>query len=70
MLLLDADDRCTPVIQHIVELPDPGITASDRAWAVGLATAARERDVACHPVHLANDQEVRAFAPDDEIASA
>jgi hypothetical protein len=51
--------------------PGPaGITASDRAWATGLATAARERGVACHPMHVASDQEIRAFAPDDESASA
>jgi hypothetical protein len=106
MVMLDADSRCTPVIQKVEELPDvpdpqtldglmtvcrgildevlpggsvaflvarPGparLTASDRAWATGLATAIREREVASHPVHLANDQEVRAFTPDDEVASA
>jgi hypothetical protein len=106
MVLLDADDLCTPVIQKVVDLPavpDPelldnlmtvcrglfdevipggsvaflrarpgpaGLTVADRAWAAGLSAAARERGVACHPVHLANDHEIRAFAPDDEIASA
>jgi hypothetical protein len=106
LVILDADDLCTPVIQHIVEVPDlpasrmlngllgmcrsvveevvtggsvaflrarpgpAGITASDRAWAAGLLTAARELGVACRPVHLANDHEIRAFTPDDAVASA
>jgi len=106
MVMIDGEDRCTPVIQRIEEIPDvpdpqaldslmtvcsgildevlvggsvafllarpgpAGVTASDRAWAAGLAAAARERGVACHPVHLANDQEIQAFTPDDEIASA
>jgi len=106
MAMIDAEGRCTPVIQTIEEIPDvpdpqtldnlmtvcrgildevipgggvaflrarpgpAGLTASDRAWAGSLSAAARERGVACHPVHLANDQEIRAFTPDDEIASA
>ncbi len=106
MVVLDADGRCTPVIQHITEVPDvpdrrllaglmnlsrgildevlpggsvaflwarpgrAGLNAADRAWATGLSTAARDAGVATHPVHLANDQEIRAFTPDDEIASA
>jgi hypothetical protein len=47
-----------------------GLTASDRAWASRLSDAASDRGVACHPVHLANDQEIRAFTPDDQSASA
>jgi hypothetical protein len=47
-----------------------GITAGDRAWASGIGRAARAAGVHCHPVHLANDQELRVFAPDDEIACA
>ena len=106
MVILDADGRCTPVVQHIEDLPDTpdpqlyanlmlvcrgildevipggsvaflrarpgpaGLTAADRAWAAGLSAAAHEHGVACRPVHLANDHEIRAFAPDDEIASA
>jgi hypothetical protein len=46
-----------------------GFTASDRAWASGLSTAALAHGVAAHPVHLVNDQELRVFAPDDAIAS-
>ncbi len=105
-LLLDADGRCTPVVQKLDEIPDvpeaevlanlmtvcrglldqvlpggsvaflrarpgpAGLTASDRVWASRLSEAARAHDVACHPVHLANDQEIRVFTPDDEIASA
>ena len=106
MVLLDADDRPTPIVQKISDLPyvpDPamlanlmtvcrglldeaipggsvaflrarpgpqGVTASDRVWATGLADAARERGVACRPVHLANGQEIRAFTPDDDARSA
>lgn len=106
MVLIDADDWCTPVIQHIVEVPDvpdqdtlhgllwvcrqlideivtdgsvaflrarpgpAGLIASDRAWAVGLLTAACEVGVECRPIHLANDHEIRAYTPDDQIASA
>lgn len=106
MVVLDADGRCTPLIQQIKQVPDvpdpdlvealmilsrrlfdevvpdgsvaflwarpgrAGLGAADRAWATGLSTAARDAGVAAHPVHLANDQEIRAFTPDDEIASA
>jgi hypothetical protein len=47
-----------------------GLIACDRAWATGLSAAARKRGVASHPVHLANAEEIRAFTPDDRIASA
>jgi hypothetical protein len=106
LVMLDAHNRCTPVIQKVEELPDvpdpqtldglmtvcrgivdevlpggsvafllarpgpAGLTASDRAWASGLATAVRDREVASHPVHLANDHEIRVYTPDDEVASA
>ncbi len=66
-------DRVLPggSVAFLMARPGPaGLTASDRAWAGGLAAAARERGVECRPVHLANDQEIRAFTPDDEIASA
>ena len=46
----------------------PGVSAGDRAWAAGLAAAARECDVRSFPVHLANDTELRAFTPDDAVA--
>jgi hypothetical protein len=106
LVMLDAHNRCTPVIQKVEELPDvpdpqtldglmtvcrgivdevlpggsvafllarpgpAGLTASDRAWASGLATAVRDREVASHPVHLANDHEIRVYTADDEVASA
>ncbi|HET6625931.1 MAG TPA: hypothetical protein VFG63_06040 [Nocardioidaceae bacterium] len=41
------------------------ITDDDRAWARGLTSAARRAGVPCAPVHLANDEELRVFAPDD-----
>ena len=106
IVVLDRDDRFTPLVQNIVELPDlpdseaidglmvfaqmlldevvpggsiaflfarpgpAGMTATDRAWAAQLSVAARDRRLPCLPVHLANDDEVRVFTPDDEIASA
>ena len=106
IVLLDADDRCTPLIQKVTDLPDvpdpehlsglmhvcgslvdeavpegsvaflrarpgpAGLTTSDRAWAMGLTAAAQAAGVPCRPVHLANDHEIRVFAPDDAAATA
>lgn len=106
MVALDADGRCTPVIQNIEgtpDLPDPrllgglmavcrglleevlpggsvaflwarpgpgGLSPADRAWATALTTAAREAGVDCRPTHLANDEVVRAFTPDDGLSTA
>jgi hypothetical protein len=41
------------------------VTEDDLAWARGLTAAARSAEVPCEPVHLANDEELRVFAPDD-----
>lgn len=41
------------------------VTDDDRAWARGLRSAARKAGVPCEPIHLANDEELRIFAPDD-----
>ena len=41
------------------------VTNNDRAWARGLMSAARESGVCCEPIHLANDEQLRVFAPDD-----
>lgn len=41
------------------------VTDDDRAWARGLHAAARRAGLPCEPVHLANDEELRVFAPDD-----
>jgi hypothetical protein len=46
-----------------------GVSPSDRTWATRLITAARDARVRCHPVHLANDDELRVFTADDAIAS-
>ncbi|MGH3447561.1 MAG: hypothetical protein ACRDQA_32385 [Nocardioidaceae bacterium] len=43
----------------------PEMTGSDRAWARALTSAAAVTGVRMQPVHLANDHEVRVFAPDD-----
>lgn len=53
-----------------VLLSRPGraeLTASDLAWARGLTSAADDAGVRMRPVHLATDEAVRAFAPDDLI---
>ena len=41
------------------------VTEDDRSWARGLMSAARKAGVPCEPIHLANDEELRVFAPDD-----
>ena len=46
------------------------LTDTDRAWAVGIDRVARERGVCVHPTHLANDEAIRVFAPDDLIGVA
>lgn len=46
----------------------PGLSVPDRAWAAGIAAAARECGVRSFAVHLANDHELRAFTPDDAVA--
>lgn len=43
------------------------VTDDDRAWARGLRSAARKAGVPCAPIHLANDEELRVFAPDDLV---
>jgi len=43
-------------------------TLADRAWASGLTRAAQRSPVRVHPVHLANDHDLRVFAPDDVAA--
>ena len=42
-----------------------GITDADHAWAAGLTAAARRDRIPMEPVHLATDEELRVFAPDD-----
>lgn len=64
--LLDGD----PGSSLAVLLSRPGrvdLTASDRAWARGLTSAADDAGVRMRPVHLATDEAVRVFAPDDLI---
>lgn len=41
------------------------LTAQDLAWARGLLAAGHRAGVPCEPVHLANDEELRVFSPDD-----
>jgi len=41
------------------------VTENDRAWALGIMSATRKAGIACEPIHLANDEELRVFAPDD-----
>jgi hypothetical protein len=100
--LIDSDQRATPLLMQIEEVPErpepgmldnlmvalshlvaedhgstiaplvarpgpAGITAADHAWAAGLTAAARRGGIPMEPVHLATDEEVRIFAPDDLI---
>jgi len=41
------------------------VTDDDRAWAMALMLSAREAGVSFEPIHLATDEELRVFAPDD-----
>ena len=41
------------------------LSASDRAWTSALYRATRRGGVASHPIHLANDVELRLVAADD-----
>jgi hypothetical protein len=65
-LLADAPDGSVAVL-----LARPGsapMNTADRGFAQALVVAARRSGVALEPVHLATDEEVRAFAPDDLAA--
>ncbi|MGI8576946.1 MAG: hypothetical protein ACR2KG_03315 [Nocardioidaceae bacterium] len=58
-------------VAFLVSRPGPAqVTESDRAWACGLIEAAADADVRIEPVHLANNEDLRVFAPDDLINSA
>jgi hypothetical protein len=71
---------CTQIIDDAV--PDGSVaflrtrpgsatwTPGDRAWAGGITQAARKASIRVHPVHLANDVDLRVFTPDDLAASA
>ena len=64
--VLGADRRPTPVL-----LARPGsapMSPADRGFARALAAAARCSGVPLEPLHLATDEEVLAFAPDDLAA--
>ena len=46
----------------------PGVdtmNGDDRSWARSLTVAARAAGIDLWPVHFANDEELRVFAPDD-----
>jgi len=45
-------------------------TSADRAWATQITQAAHRSPVRVHPIHLANDEELRVFTPDDLAARA
>ncbi|HET7387315.1 MAG TPA: hypothetical protein VFJ19_11705 [Nocardioidaceae bacterium] len=61
--------------------PDPGgrvaflrsrpgssaLTGDDIAWARDLGLAARDAGLRCEPVHLATDESIVVFAPDDLV---
>lgn len=63
--LLD-QDHCGGSVAFLFSRPGSRfVTDDDRAWARGLRSAARKSGVPCEPIHLANDEELRVFAPDD-----
>lgn len=41
------------------------VTDEDRAWARALRFAATNIGLPCEPIHLATDEQLRVFAPDD-----
>lgn len=77
-------DRLMDLVVEILHLTGPGSSAAflasrpgaagldgwDRAWARGLATAVARAGLRPWPVHLANDDELRVYAPDDAARSA
>ena len=46
------------------------MNGDDRSWARSLTRAARRAEIPLWPVHFANDDELRAFAPDDLAGAA
>jgi hypothetical protein len=44
-------------------------TSADRAWATQITQAEQRSPVRVHPVHLANDEELRVFTLDDLAAT-
>jgi hypothetical protein len=60
-----ADDPGSTVAVLVARPGYAGITDADHAWATGLTAAARRREIPLEPVHLATDEDVRVFAPDD-----
>lgn len=42
---------------------------NDRSWGRSLTAAAQAADIPLWPVHFANDEELRVFAPDDLAAA-
>lgn len=47
-----------------------GLDASDRAWGARIVEAASRHRVGLHPLHVANDQQIRVVAPDDLLGVA
>ena len=45
------------------------MTDSDRAWARALTAAGSRAELRLQPIHLANDEALKVFAPDDLIVS-
>jgi hypothetical protein len=62
--LLDEEPGCSVAL--LLSRPGPAaMTTADRAWAIGLTDAARRAGIPLEPLHLATDEAVRVFAPDD-----
>ena len=68
--LIDAD-LAGGRVAFLYSRPGPRqVTDQDLAWARGLLSAGRRVGVPCEPVHLANDEELRVFSPDDLVADS
>ena len=60
------DDPANGQVAMLLSRPGGGaLTPSDRAWAAALYRASRLGGVACLPIHVANDVELRLVAFDD-----
>jgi hypothetical protein len=60
------EDPANGQVAMLLSRPGAGaLSPSDRAWASALYRAARLGGLACHPLHLANDVELRLVAIDD-----